>query len=87
MFQLPIEMNTLLSYFCYSLLLLFVWYKIVLPYKLFFYYRSYGIPYSGFPLPLIGDMHNLIKVMASNDFGKSGNPFCEYYSRSFGGEK
>jgi hypothetical protein len=35
----------------------------------------------------MGDMFRFGKVMAGKDFGKSGNPLCEYYTRAFKGRK
>ena len=37
------------------LIVYFIWDKIIYPYYLFFYFTRQGVPYTAFPLPIVGN--------------------------------
>jgi hypothetical protein len=58
----------------YALIAYFLWYKILIPYYRFWYYYKQNIPYTGFPLPIIGDLISYIKALKKCNFGKDMYP-------------
>ena len=65
---------SLISIIGYTILLVVVYilYQTVFKmYYVYFYYKRQGVPTAGFPLPLIGTMHKMIKHFKYHEFMRS----------------
>jgi hypothetical protein len=49
------------------LVIYFVWTKIIMMYVKYFYYRMQGMPTTGFPLPLLGNIVAFVKAQKNKD--------------------